>query len=623
MGNGAEDEKGNKLRKIVTILTIGAALYMAACTQKEKENTTSLDEDLDELNNSNDKETENWTAEGYWPTEGKFEIDENGTITVFTDGKDEVIIPARINGVPVKAIGSLVFRSMGLTDVTLPAGLTSIGWGAFYDNKLTAVTIPDSVIHIGRDAFNGNPLAYVSIPTGALVEFDAFPSSLENDAIEFDLGADINFDLGALFFTQDDLIAFYAYYEYFCNDRKAGTYVNSTYTSKKEGDFEFVQTRYGAIITGYTSGKIDQLEIPRKLGGVAVKGIILYTYNSPNIGLSSLQLPDGLTFIAGYGAFSYNQLTSVTIPESVIYIGDNAFAHNQLTSVDIGKNVSFIEWCAFYDNKLTAVTIPDSVIHIGGSAFHKNLLTTVIIGNGVTRIDGGAFKDNQLTSVTIPDNVTFRDGGQFEDNKLTSITIGSDVKLGFNRSFDNSFLSYGYYGKSFDYIYENNRKKAGTYILSNNQWSMTVPPVQDESDFKTDGKGTITAYTGSDLWITIPSLIGNMPVTEIGPAAFAKKKLISVTIPDGIIYIGEEAFGDNALTSVIIPDSVTDIDMSAFGHNRLRNITIGSDVNFEWDFLWDQDKEDFIHFYTFYDINESKAGTYMVVPGKGWQYVDE
>jgi hypothetical protein len=39
----------------------------------------------------------------------------------------------------------------GLTSVTIPSGVTSIGWYAFSDcTGLTSVTIPDSVTSIGR-----------------------------------------------------------------------------------------------------------------------------------------------------------------------------------------------------------------------------------------------------------------------------------------------------------------------------------------------------------------------------------------------------------------------------------------------------------------------------------------
>ena len=90
-------------------------------------------------------------------------------------------------------------------------------------------------------------------------------------------------------------------------------------------------------------------------------------------------------------------ITTANIPETVTYQG-------------ITYNVTFIEWLAF-DNcrSLTSVTIPNSVIIIGdGAFFNCSSLTSVTIPNSVTSIawsdDGtiGAFYGcNNLTSMTV------------------------------------------------------------------------------------------------------------------------------------------------------------------------------------------------------------------------------
>lgn len=82
-----------------------------------------------------------------------------------------------------------------------------------------------------------------------------------------------------------------------------------------------------------------------------------------------------------YGAFYSDQITSVTIPDSVTSIGNYAFYNNQITSATIPNSVTSIGKYAFYKNQLTSITIPNSVTNIGYSAFYNNRLTSVNIPN--------------------------------------------------------------------------------------------------------------------------------------------------------------------------------------------------------------------------------------------------
>ena len=225
----------------------------------------------------------------------------------------------------------------------------------------------------------------------------------------------------------------------------------------------------------------------------------------------------------GEGAFEFNDLTSVVIPDGVTTIGDYAFYSNNLTSVVIPDSVTTIGNYAFYYNNLTSVVIPDSVTTIGEAAFEFNDLTSVVIPNSVTTIGSGAFRNNNLTSVVIPDSVTEIGGSAFNNNQLS---------------------------ESQAYIYARNGNGSIDYT-------------------------TIVSYGGAKRDnVVIPN-----NVTTIGDWAFAENNLTSVIIPDSVTIIENHAFSFNNLTSVVIPDSVTAIGNNAFACNNLSSVYIGANSN--------------------------------------------
>ena len=283
-------------------------------------------------------------------------------------------------------------------------------------------------------------------------------------------------------------------------------------------------------ITGYIGASKD-VRIPAKIDNIPVTVIGDFAFNNDQ--LTSVTIPNSVTHI-GQLAFNDNPLTSATIPKSVTNIGEMAFFGNQLKSITIPNSVTDIGNYAFANNLLTSVTISNSMTDIGDFAFANNLLTSVIIPNGVTNIGDSAFQENQLANVTIPNSVTHIGEDAFIGNQLISIVIPNSVTyIGGGAFYENQLTSV---------TISNNVTYIGEYAFSHNKLTS----------------------------VTIPN-----SVTHIGEAAFSSNQLTSITIPNSVTYIGEYAFYNNNIATVNILNNMTIIEDEAFSENPLTNVIIG------------------------------------------------
>lgn len=96
----------------------------------------------------------------------------------------------------------------------------------------------------------------------------------------------------------------------------------------------------------------------------------------------------------GSYAFRGLEITSISIPDSVVTIDDFAFLENNLKEINLPKNLKEIGYGAFEENKLKNVIIPDNVEKIEHYAFYKNELESFEIGSSVKEINLFALSEN-------------------------------------------------------------------------------------------------------------------------------------------------------------------------------------------------------------------------------------
>ena len=257
----------------------------------------------------------------------------------------------------VTTIGKGAFKNCSsLTSLLVGSGLEIIGDDAFYGcTGLTSITIPYSVTHIGKGAFNGMNLE-------AVFSFVEEPFVINGESDISGTFSTNTFQNAILFVPEGKTEKYKATEGWNC-------FVNITepsfYTPNVWGYDIAMKNADGVTI--YYKFTNDETELEVTSGDHFYSGVV--------------NIPEEVTFMnktrkvssIGDKAFQGgNEVTSVTIPNTVTSIGQEAFMYLQISSIDIPNSVISIGDGAFMGCQyLTSVTIPERLTSIGQAAFYE------------------------------------------------------------------------------------------------------------------------------------------------------------------------------------------------------------------------------------------------------------
>ena len=344
-----------------------------------------------------------------------------------------------------------------------------------------------------------------------------------------------------------------------------------------------------------------------------------YTLDAENRHLivheGSTKIPDSI--FANITSFE-----TVSLPDSLVSIGESAFERTSLTSLVIPESVTDIGSYAFSGTSLETVVIPDSAVTIGDGAFSSiQQLKSVVLPSGLKEVPGGAFygvwsneseykgleeiewsedleiiggsafSDHNLKSLSIPDSVHDIGGGAFasstvyldqrNDNAYGELVLpASTTSIGFNAFANLSGVTSVLIPESVESI--GYGAFIGTSITSvdlPDRFASDPPydafPFGTEFTFEGIASGPEISGFGYSLNEEERHLIVHEGSTKIPDSIFANiTSFETVSLPDSLVSIGESAFERTSLTSLVIPESVTDIGSYAFSGTSLETVVI-------------------------------------------------
>lgn len=521
----------------------------------------------------------------------------------------------------VVEIGQSAFGSCTmLKQITLPDTLTTIGWRAFESSGLTSLTIPVNVTSLG-DSFITDCSALTSLYVA-----EGNPTYEMEDGLLYDIPAktlryalpDVSGDVVIRDGTVrigDDVFKEHAITSVQLPDslQKIGNCAFQFCKELKEITFPEGLITIDGLAFAYCT-QLENVVLPEGL-----KSLGDSAFRSCD-SLTEITVPEGITFMSGTFATCYS-LRTVNLPSGLTHMMNGVVEGcRSLETLHLPAKLADIsgEWPSKLKTITTAFgsvryvsedgilydTQDNSILFVNAS-----ITGNVTVRDGITTIGAGAFKGRKgLTSVTLPESCTVIDSYAFENcTALTDINFPEKLELIGRNAFYNSGITSlklsqpGLHVGSFAFTDCHQLKSVEitstdfdlmewAFARCENLETVILPPQVSRMEGGCFTECTslttvvlpknITFAHGFKDCTSLKTIEIPDSVTSIGYEAFANcKSLESIHLPDGVTNIGDLAFASCfALKDVNFPAALTTIGKEAFRSVPIAEVVIPANV---------------------------------------------
>ncbi len=299
-------------------------------------------------------------------------------------------------------------------------------------------------------------------------------------------------------------------------------------------------------------------------------------------------------------AFGHQQqLTSVQLPESITYLGDSCFVHcNKLTTINLPESIMSIgKACFWYCSELTKISIPDNVTVLDEKCFYScDKLSTVTLPKNLTSIGEWCFAFcSDLYELSLPKSITSIGQNSFRDCNFINVTCNwtdlSNLSIHRDAFYDIFSEAKLYVPTGTKDIYAKSSpwksEFKSTNILETTRGEEQVGIIDGIRYHLDNGKAIVMRQSnGIANDIVIPEIVSynntDYKVVRIDRKAFySRVRVLTITLPNSITSLGEYCFYNcDSIESITLPNNIESLEQACFRSTNITSINLPKSIKF-------------------------------------------